>query len=197
MPQPNLPLFSLYVIRHGETAWSKNGRHTSFTDLSLTDTGKKQAASLIEPLKNTLFSKVFCSPSKRAQETCSIAGFMPQAEISQDCAEWNYGDYEGLTLAEIQQKQPGWLIFKDGAPGGESPADIQIRANRLIKASTQHTGNIAIFSSAHFSRSLAACWIEQPILTGARLFLSTASISILGYEHAYRVIRSWNNTYDS
>ncbi len=182
----------LYLIRHGATEWSETGQHTGNTDISLTDLGKKQAQLLSKQLQQYHFSKVFCSPSKRAQETCHICGFKPT--LDPNLSEWNYGKYEGLTLQEIHQDNPNWDLFRDGAPLGESLSDIALRARHFIDHSLHADGNIAIFSSGHLMRVLASVWLEIPPLTGKHLYLSPSSISILGFEHANRVILSWNNT---
>jgi broad specificity phosphatase PhoE len=178
----------IYLIRHGATAWSDTGQHTSTTDLPLEPKGIKQSELLHNRLKGEHFSKVFCSPLKRAAETCRICKYTPV--IDPDLVEWNYGQYEGKTLAEIG---PNWNLWKEGAPGGESVADVKARANRFLKKIEGIEGTIAVFSSAHILRMIATQWISQQPALGQSFYLSPASISILGYEHSNRVIICWND----
>jgi broad specificity phosphatase PhoE len=182
---------SLYLIRHGATEWSENGRHTGTTDLPLTDLGKSQAQKLSQRLKEEKFSKVFCSPLRRATETCQICGLQPT--ISPDLREWNYGEYEGLTTDQICEKNPGWNLFDQGAPGGETPQQISSRAHHFLHQVHSLEGKVAIFSSAHFLRAFATEWLGIPVTMGKTLFLSPASISILGLERIDRVIILWND----
>ncbi|HUD01448.1 MAG TPA: histidine phosphatase family protein [Rhabdochlamydiaceae bacterium] len=181
----------LYLIRHGATEWSENGRHTGATDLPLTELGKKQSEQLKNRLQREKFSKVFCSPLKRALETCKICGYNPI--VNPDLKEWNYGEYEGLTTDQICEKNPGWNLFEQGAPGGESPQQIATRAHRFLHQVHSLEGKIAIFSSAHFLRVFATQWLGDSYTFGRELFLSTGSISILGYERLDRVIICWND----
>jgi probable phosphoglycerate mutase len=181
----------LYLIRHGATEWSESGRHTGTTDLSLTELGKKQAELLKKRLSQEKFTKVFCSPLKRALETCQICGYNPI--ITSDLKEWNYGEYEGLTSEQICAKNPGWNLFAKGAPGGESPEQIAQRAHHFLHQVHSLEGKVAIFSSAHFLRIFATQWLGVSPLFGNELLLSPASISILGYEHLDRVIICWND----
>ncbi len=181
----------LYLIRHGATEWSENGRHTGTTDLSITELGKKQAELLKNRLQKEKFSKVFCSPLKRALETCKICGYNPT--INHDLVEWNYGQYEGLTSEQICEKNPGWNLFTQGAPGGESPEQIAGRAHHFLHQVHSLEGKVAIFSSAHFLRVFATQWLGMPYTLGRALFLSPGSISILGYERLDRVIICWND----
>jgi probable phosphoglycerate mutase len=181
----------LYLIRHGATEWSENGRHTGTTDLPLTDLGKKQAELLKNRLQKENFTKVFCSPLKRALETCKICEYNPT--INPDLKEWNYGKYEGLTTEQICEKSPGWNLFEKGAPSGESPQQIIERAHRFLHQVHSLKGKIAIFSSAHFLRIFTTQWLGVPSIFGNELFLSPASISILGYEHRDHVIICWND----
>lgn len=181
----------LYLIRHGATEWSENGRHTGITDLPLTDLGKKQSELLKNRLQKEKFAKVFCSPLKRAVETCQICGLNPI--INPDLKEWNYGEYEGLTTDQICEKNPGWNLFENGAPGGESPEQIAQRAHHFLHQVHSLEGKIAIFSSAHFLRIFATQWLSTAPLFGQNLFVSTGSISILGYERLNRVIIRWND----
>lgn len=183
----------IVLIRHGETEWSQNGRHTGMTDLPLLEKGRIQVQLMAPLLREMHFKKVFTSPLRRAMESCEIAGFMSRAEIDPDLVEWNYGDYEGLTYQEITAKNPGWTIFTKGAPGGESPTQIGERADRVLAKINHIEGNVALFSSGHFLRVLAARWRHLPALEGRGLALSPASISILGYERTTPVICMWNN----
>ncbi len=182
-----------YLVRHGETAWSLTGQHTGLTDLSLTPNGREQAHLLKPVLEKLSFSEVWCSPLKRARETCQLAGFGDRAEIMPELVEWNYGRYEGLTSTEIKKKKPNWNIFDHGAPGGESPAQVQARAKVVVARMRQAQNNVLIFSSAHILRTLAACFLEQGPDFGKHLFLSTGSLSILGDENQAPVIRLWNS----
>ena len=181
----------LYLIRHGATEWSENGRHTGTTDLSLTELGKKQAELLKKRLEKEKFSKIFCSPLKRALETCKICGYDPM--VNPDLKEWNYGEYEGLTTEQIREKNPSWDIFENGAPGGESPQQIASRAHHFLHQVHSLEGKIAIFSHAHFLRIFATVWLGAAPTLGSELILSPTSISILGYEQVTRVIICWND----
>ncbi len=186
----------LYVARHGETAWSLSGQHTGRTDLPLTLNGERNAKRLGERLKGLSFSKVFTSPSQRTSRTCALAGFGAVAKIDSDLVEWNYGEYEGRTSTEIQAERPNWDLFRDGCPGGESPAQISERADRVVQRIRAVMGNVLLFSSGHFLRVLAARWLALgPGAAGRYFLLSTASLSALGYEHklSQPVIRLWND----
>ena len=181
----------LYLIRHGATEWSENGRHTGTTDLSLTELGKKQAELLKKRLAQEKFTKVFSSPLKRALETCKICGYNPS--INPDLREWNYGEYEGLTTEQIREKNPGWNLFENGAPDGESPQQIAARAHHFLHQVHSLEGKVAIFSHAHFLRIFATQWLGASPAFGNELALSPASISILGTERSDRVIICWND----
>ena len=189
-----LPLF--YLGRHGETAWSVSGQHTGRTDLPLTAGGERQAQALGERLRGLVFAQVLTSPSQRAVRTCELAGFGAAAEIDPDLAEWDYGDYEGRRTAEILTERPDWQLFRDGAPGGESPGQIGARADQAVARIRAVHGNVLVVSSAHISRVLAARWLGLPPSGGRHYVLSTASLSVLGYEHNLTepVIRLWNDT---
>jgi broad specificity phosphatase PhoE len=189
-----LPL--VYLARHGETAWSLSGQHTGRTDLPLTEHGERQAEALGERLRGSAFARVLTSPSRRAVRTCALAGFGAVAEIDPDLAEWDYGDYEGRRTAEILTERPDWQLFRDGAPGGEAPEQVGVRADRVIARIRAIRGNVAIVSSAHISRVLAARWLGLPPSGGRHFVLSTASLSLLGYEHDMTepIIRFWNDT---
>ena len=190
------PLQIVYLARHGETAWSLSGQHTGLTDLPLTDHGKDNAVRLGQRLKGLTFAKVFTSPLQRASLTAKLAGFGDVAEVDPDLMEWNYGQYEGLTSKQIYAQRPGWELFRDGCPGGESPDQVAARADRVISRARAVNGNVLLFSSGHFLRMLGARWLGLPALGGGHFLLSTASLSLLGYEHnlSEPVIRLWNDT---
>jgi broad specificity phosphatase PhoE len=186
----------LYVARHGETAWSLSGQHTGLTDLPLTPNGERNARRLGERLKGMSFAKVFTSPLQRAARTCELAGFGAVAETDPDLVEWNYGQYEGRCSAEIFAERPDWQLFRDGCPGGESPAQVGERADRVVQRVRTVPGNVLLFSSGHFIRVLAARWLALgPEPAGRYFLLTTASLSALGYEHklSQPVIRLWND----
>jgi broad specificity phosphatase PhoE len=188
----------IYVARHGETAWTVTGQHTGLTDLPLTKAGERNARRLAERLKGLAFAKVFTSPLQRAVRTCELAGFGTIVEIVPDLVEWDYGDYEGLTGAEIRAKRPDWQLFRDGCPGGESPKQAAARADRVVRRVRAARGDVLLFSSGHFIRVLAARWIGiAPAPSARSLMLSTASLSALGYENdlSRPVIRLWNDTH--
>jgi broad specificity phosphatase PhoE len=182
----------LFLMRHGETAWSKSGQHTGRTDLPLTAEGEEAARQLAKSLRATKFSHVFTSPRQRARQTCELAGLGAGAGIEPDLAEWDYGDYEGKRSAEILGMQPDWNIFRDGCPHGESPAQVSDRADRLIARLRRLEGKVAVFSHGHFGRVLAARWNGWPLGAAQHFLLGTASWSILGYEHDQPVIARWN-----
>jgi broad specificity phosphatase PhoE len=188
------PLPVVYLARHGETAWSLSGQHTGRTDLPLTEHGEQQARALGERLRARTIAKVLTSPSQRARRTAELAGFGEVAEIDPELAEWDYGRYEGRRTVEILAERPDWQMFRDGCPGGESPAEIGARADRVIARIRDVRRNVAIFSSAHISRVLAARWLGLEPSGGRYLLLSTASLSELGYEHNLDepAIRLWN-----
>ncbi len=186
----------VYLARHGETAWSLLGRHTGRTDLPLTERGERDAARLGERLKGLAFAKVFTSPLRRAARSCELAGFGAVAEIDPDLAEWDYGDYEGRRTAEIRGDRPGWSLFRDGCPGGETPEQIGTRADRVVRRVRDVRGDVLIFSSGHFLRMLAARWVGLAPGAGGHFLLDTASLCALGYEHdlSEPAIRLWNDT---
>jgi broad specificity phosphatase PhoE len=185
----------VYLARHGETAWSLSGQHTGLTDIALTERGERNARQLAKRLQGISFTKVFTSPLQRAKRTCELAGFGAAAEVLPDLVEWNYGAYEGRRTDEIQVDRPGWNIFRDGCPGGESPAQVGERADRVINKVRSTQENVLLFSSGHFLRVLAARWLGLTAESGKYYLLSTASVSILGYEHelSETVIRLWND----
>jgi broad specificity phosphatase PhoE len=186
---------AVYIARHGNTAWTFSGQHTGLTDLPLTPDGERNARRLGERMKGMTFAKVFSSPLQRALRTCELSGFGDGAEIDPDLVEWNYGEYEGLTSAQILEKRPDWDLFRDGCPEGETPEQIGERAGRVIQRVRSIAGDVLLFSSGHFSRVLAAQWLGLGP-EGARFFLlSPASLSALSYEHnlSHPAIRLWND----
>jgi probable phosphoglycerate mutase len=157
---------NVFVIRHGETAWSLSGQHTGTTDIPLTDNGRRLAERLRPVLAKEVFARVFVSPLQRARETCQLAGLGNSAVIDTDLGEWNYGEYEGLTPKQIQERAPGWLIFRDGCPSGESPEQIGARVDRVIARSRKFEGDVALFAHGHVLRILVARWIDLPPVPG-------------------------------
>jgi broad specificity phosphatase PhoE len=194
MAHKELPL--IYLARHGETTWSLTGQHTGLTDLALTELGERNAQRLGGRLSGIVFESVFTSPLRRARRTCELAGFGAVAEIDPNLLEWNYGDYEGRRSVEIHAERPDWQLFRDGAPGGESPQQVAERADRVVDRLRAVSGNVLIFSSGHFLRVLAGSWIGIEPYEARSLMLSTGSLSVLGYEHNLEqpVIKLWNDT---
>lgn len=189
------PLSIVYLARHGETAWSLSGQHTGRTDLPLTVRGEQQAQALGLRLQRSTFVKVLVSPSRRAMRTAELAGFANGAEIDHDLAEWDYGRYEGRRTAEIHAERPGWLLFRDGCPDGETAVEVGARADRVIERARAAHGNALVFSSGHILRVLAARWLGLEAAAGRYFLLGTASLSILDHEHnnpAEPAIRLWN-----
>jgi broad specificity phosphatase PhoE len=190
MPSP------IHVIRHGETEWSLLGRHTSHSDIPLTERGEAEARRLAPLLGKTQFTHVLVSPMQRAKETANLAGFAA-AKVEERLREWNYGDYEGLLSSEIKKLEPNWNIFEDGCPNGENPQQVSDRADSLIADLKRLEGDVALFAHGHFLRVLGARWARFPVSAGRGLLLSTASISILGYEHDDAnepALSEWNHT---
>jgi probable phosphoglycerate mutase len=185
----------VYLARHGETAWSVSGQHTGTTDLALTEHGEANARRLGERLHGLTFAKVLVSPLQRARRTSELAGFGAAAEIVPDLVEWNYGEYEGRRTQEIRAERPDWQLFRDGCPGGETPHEIGARADRVVARIRAVGSDVLIFSSGHLLRVLAARWLGLKPNAGKYLLLSTASLSVLGYDHslAEPVIRLWND----
>jgi probable phosphoglycerate mutase len=182
----------IWLVRHGETEWSRSGQHTSRTDLPLTFEGQRQAESLKQMLIGHSFARVLSSPMKRAVDTCRLVGLTP--ELTDDLREWDYGDYEGLTTTEIQKRVPGWTIFSGAVPNGETAEQVGARADRVITQALAAAGDVALFGHGHLLRILAARWIGLEPSAGRLLALSTASLSVLGRERETRVIRLWNQT---
>jgi broad specificity phosphatase PhoE len=190
----SLPI--IYLARHGETAWSLSGQHTGRTDIALTDRGERNARQLGERLRGFAIGKVYTSPLIRATRTCALAGFGAMAEIDPDLVEWDYGAYEGRRTVDIRRETPGWELFRDGCPGGETPAQVAARADRVVERVRAAAGNVLLFSSGHFLRVLAARWLRFAPGEGRNFLLGTAALSALGYEHtrSESVIRLWNDT---
>lgn len=181
----------LWLIRHGETEWSKNGRHTSVTELPLTTEGEEVASALPSRLAGVRFDLVLTSPRERARRTAVLAGF-PDAVVEEDLTEWNYGEYEGITTAQIREKVPGWTVWTHPSPGGEDAASMTARMDRVIAKVRAHGGRVLVFSHGHTSRALAARWLAQPIEEGRLFKLDTATISVLGYDRESPVVERWN-----
>jgi broad specificity phosphatase PhoE len=192
--EPPVHQQQIWLIRHGETDWSRSGRHTGRSDIPLTPAGERQAGALGRRLAGRSFALVLTSPLGRARETCRLAGYGEVAHIADDLREWDYGVYEGRTTADIRREEPGWSIWTNPVPGGESIAQVGERARRVIERAITAGGDVAMFAHAHILRILAATWIEQPPVNGRLFALETAAVSMLGYERESRVIRLWNST---
>ena len=184
----------IVLVRHGPTEWSVSGRHTGTTDLPLTGEGREISARLRDRLGRYDFALVRSSPLARARETAELAGLGDRAELDPDLREYDYGDYEGLTTDEIRERRPGWWLWNDGAPGGETPDDAGERADRAIARALEAGGDAALFAHGHILRVLGARWIEQPASFAGRLALGTAAVCELDHERDRRVIRLWNDT---
>jgi probable phosphoglycerate mutase len=181
-----------WLARHGETEWSRTLRHTGRTDIPLTPEGEDEARALREPFAAIELDRVFCSPLGRARETCELAGLGDRAEIRESLLEWDYGEYEGITSAEIHETRPGWLLWRDGCPGGESPAAVGARADEMVEELLGIDGTVAVFAHGHLLRVLTARWLSLAPGEGKHFGLGTATLSRLGWEHDYRVIQRWN-----
>jgi probable phosphoglycerate mutase len=182
----------VYLIRHGETEWSLSGQHTGITDIPLTENGRKVAKRLEPVLAKESFALILTSPLQRARETCELAGLGERAEIDRDLMEWNYGEYEGLTSREIRQKVPGWLLFNDGCPGGETPEQVGDRADRMIARARGEPRNVVLFAHGHLLRVLAARWLGFPTSAGRHFLLDTGTLNILSYYQGAPAIKGWN-----
>jgi broad specificity phosphatase PhoE len=182
----------IIVVRHGETAWSREKRHTGRSDLPLTAEGREQAQALVAQLGGLDFAAVFVSPLQRARETCELAGFADRAVVEPDLIEWDYGEYEGMTSSEIEQRRPGWTLFGDGVVGGETIGDVAARAERVIARVRAVEGPVLLFGHGHQLRILTALWLEFPAAAAQHLQLATASPSTLGFEHDWTALLSWN-----
>jgi probable phosphoglycerate mutase len=182
----------LWLVRHGETAWSTAGRHTGRTDIPLDDPGRSQAESVAPLLRGHDFVQVLTSPLRRARETCELAGFGDRADVVDDLQEWDYGDYDGLTTEEIRKTRADWNLWRDGCPGGETAQQVAARADRVVSRVRDVDGDTVAFSHGHLLRVLAARWAGLDYSFGAVLALSTATVSVLGWEREQPVVRRWN-----
>ncbi len=182
----------IYLTRHGETEWSRAGKHTGTTDVPLTERGREIAQLLRPVLAREQFSLVLSSPLQRARETCELAGFAKVTSVEPDLIEWNYGEYEGLTTKQIQSARPGWSVFHHGCPGGETPEEVAARADRVLAKVRAVNGDVALFAHGHILRVLAARWIDQPPSFGEHLLLDTATFSVLGYYYDTPALKIWN-----
>ena len=191
-PSPEPDRAKIVVVRHGETEWSREGRHTGHTDVPLTDLGRRQARALAGPLAAREYGLVLTSPLSRAAETCALAGFSDRAEPSDDLLEWDYGDYDGRTTDDIRGERPGWTLWADGVPGAETAASVGRRADRVIERAREETGDTLCFAHGHVLRVLAARWIGLPPMGGRMLALDAGGIGELGWEREVPVIERWN-----
>ncbi len=182
------------LLRHGGTEWSLNGRHTGISDIELTDNGRQEAREAGKRLAGIKFDHLLTSPLKRARETCELAGFGDGAQTTDELIEWNYGEYEGITTAEIQQTRPDWWLFADGCPGGESAADVGARVDPLINRARDGEGNWLLVAHGHVLRVVGARWVGFPPQQASALLLGTAAICVLGFEHGRPVLSHWNET---
>jgi probable phosphoglycerate mutase len=183
---------NVFVIRHGETAWSLSGQHTGVTDIPLTDKGRRLAEELRPMLAKEAFKLVLVSPMQRARETCMLAGLDDNAVVDSDLKEWNYGEYEGLTPKQIHKVRPGWMIFRDGCPGGETPEQVSMRVDRVVARTRIINGDVALFAHGHVLRVLAARWIGLPAEGGQHFLLDTGTLCVLGDYFNVPAVRIWN-----
>jgi broad specificity phosphatase PhoE len=183
---------SVFAIRHGETAWSLSGQHTGTTDIPLTDNGRRLAKRMRPVLAENEFALFLCSPMQRARETCELAGLSDKAVIDPDLMEWNYGQYEGLTSEQIEEMVPGWLLFRDGCPGGETPEQVGARVDRVIARSRAVDGDTSLFAHGHVLRVFVARWIGLPADSGQHFLLNTGTLCVLGYYRKIPAIQIWN-----
>jgi probable phosphoglycerate mutase len=188
------PTQEVWLVRHAETEWSKSGRHTGRTDVPLTDAGRERARELGAKLAGHTFALVLVSPLERARETARLAGLGDTCEVREDLLEWDYGDYEGITTAEIRDTRPDWYLWRDGVPNGETADEVGARCDRVVEEILGTGGNVAVFAHGHVLRALGARWVEEPVSFGGRLFLTTGAVCVLGFEREVRVLRSWNAT---
>jgi broad specificity phosphatase PhoE len=187
-----MPTCEVYLVRHGETEWSLNGRHTGRSDIPLTENGRKVAARWQAILAMKTFNLVLTSPLQRARVTCELAGLGERAEIEPNLLEWNYGEYEGLTPKQIRAERPDWMIFRDGCPGGESPEQVGVRVDRVIARVRALNRNAALFGHGHVLRVLAARWLGLPAAGGSHFLLETATLGVLSFYHGVPAIKRWN-----
>jgi probable phosphoglycerate mutase len=182
----------LLLARHGETEWSLNGRHTGRTDIPLTENGKRRARGLAPKLADRTFALVLTSPLQRAVETCELAGLGGQGAVREDLREWDYGDYEGITTAEIHERDPDWSLWRDGCPNGEQAKDVGVRADRLIAEAREADGDVIFFGHGHMLRVIGARWVNLAPADGGLLGLGTGALCTLGYEHHLPILVHWN-----
>jgi broad specificity phosphatase PhoE len=189
-----MPSQQVYLIRHGETEWSVSGQHSGLTDIPLTENGRRVARLLRPVLARETFALVLTSPLQRARETCELAGLGGCAEVDGDLMEWNYGEYEGLTSQQIHAKNPGWMVFTDGCPGGESPEQVGARIDRVIARVRAAEGHVALFGHGHVLRALAARWLGLRAVDGSHFLLDTATLSIMSDYRGIPAVQRWNVT---
>jgi broad specificity phosphatase PhoE len=192
MPEPAGK--EVWLIRHAETEWSRSGKHTGRTDVPLLDEGRERARELAPRLAAIDFALVLVSPLERARETARLAGLGDPCQVREDLLEWDYGDYEGITTPDIRKERPDWYLWRDGVPNGETADEVAARCDRVIDEVLSAEGDVALFAHGHILRALAARWVEEPVSFGGRLYLSTGSLCVLGFEREVRVIRLWNET---
>ncbi len=185
---------TIALVRHGETDWSRTGRHTSRTDVELTETGRRQAVATGRRLAGREWALVLSSSMRRALETCRLAGLADAVTVDDDLREWDYGEYEGLTTPAIRERDPSWSLWRDGCPGGEAALDVGRRADRVIARLRAADGDAVVFAHGHLLRVLGARWVGEPPAFGARLVLWTASLSTVGWEHGVAALTRWNDT---
>ena len=185
-------MLQLVLVRHGQTEWSREGRHTGRTDVPLTEEGAREAERVRADLDGRTFARVLSSPLSRALETARLAGLGDRVETRDELLEWDYGEYEGITTAGIRETRPDWVLWRDGCPGGEGPEDVGARADRMLAELEPTDGDVAVFAHGHMLRVLTARWLELSAAEGARFVLATATVSVLGWEHDWRAIRTWN-----
>ena len=184
--------YQIWLFRHGATEWSEIGQHTGRTDLPLVEVGRSGAKAIGRRLKGRSFSLVLSSPLVRAVETCQLAGYGEDVQLTDDLMEWDYGDYEGRRTVDIQKERPGWSLWSDGVPNGETVAQVGQRADKVLEQAASIDGDVALFSHGHMLRLLTACWLDLPAKDGRLFSLGTATVSVLGFEHDWRVVQQWN-----
>jgi broad specificity phosphatase PhoE len=184
----------VWLVRHAETEWSRSGKHTGRTDVPLLDEGRERARAIAPRLAAVDFALVLVSPLERARETARLAGLGDPCQVREDLLEWDYGDYEGITTPDIRKEHPDWYLWRDGVPNGETADEVGARCDRVIDEVLSVDGDVALFAHGHILRALAARWVEEPVSFGGRLYLSTGSLCVLGFEREVRVIRLWNET---
>jgi broad specificity phosphatase PhoE len=182
----------VFLIRHGETEWTLTGQHTGMTDIPLTENGRTLPRLLAPILAQVMFKQVLTSPLQRARQTCELTGLGERAEIDHELVEWNYGNYEGLTTKQIDATAPGWMLFRDGCPGGESPEDVGRRVDAVIERVRAVGNHVALFAHGHLFRVFAARWIGLPPGAGCHFLLDTATLSVLSYYRGVPAIKRWN-----